>query len=169
MRARWPVRICSIWVSLKFATTHTSLTGTISSKAVPGATEPADADLAVADDAVDRCMHHGVVEIDLGEIACGLCLRHGSNGGFALTGKDGDALPLGLYCCRRRRHARLGSRQRRIAFIDLGLADGVGSGSARGGDRRPCEPNSSRPRSQVFELRPAVLGHAGAGSPRRHW
>src|SRR5882724_3124881 len=30
--------MCSIWVSLKFATTQTSLTGTISSKAVPGAT-----------------------------------------------------------------------------------------------------------------------------------
>jgi hypothetical protein len=62
----------------------------------------------------------------LGEIACGLCLRHGGNGSFALTGKDSDVLLLGLHRCRRRRHARLGSRSRRVAFIDLGL--GISSG-----------------------------------------
>ena len=87
--------------------------------------KPADADLAIADDAADRRTYHGVVEIDLGEIARGLCLRHGGNGSFALSGKDGDALLLGLHRCRCRRHARFGSRSRRIAFIDLGLADGA--------------------------------------------
>ena len=56
---------------------------------------------------------------------CGLRLRDGGNGGFALGGKNGDALLLCLHRCRRRRHARLGSRSRRVAFIDLGLADGV--------------------------------------------
>jgi hypothetical protein len=55
-------------------------------------------------------MYHGVVEIDLGEIACGLCLSHGGNGGFALSGKDRDALLLSLHRRRCRRHACLRSR-----------------------------------------------------------
>ena len=87
--------------------------------------EPADADLAVADDAADGRTHHGAVEIDLGEIACGPCLRDGGNGGFALGGENGDALLLCLHRCRRGRHARLGSRPRSVAFIDLGLAHGA--------------------------------------------
>ncbi len=72
--------------------------------------QPADADLAVADNAVDWRTHHGVVEIDLSEIARGLCVRHGGNGSFALGGKDGDALLLSLDRCRCCRHARIGPR-----------------------------------------------------------
>src|SRR5262249_52391098 len=92
-----------------------------------GRDKAADADLAVADNTVDRRMHDGVVEIDLSEVACGPCLRHSSYSSFALAGEDGDPLPLGLPRCRRCGDDRPSFRQRRVAFIDLCLADGIGA------------------------------------------
>ncbi len=87
--------------------------------------EPADADLTVTDNAINRRVYHGAVEIDLGQIARGLCLRHSSNGSFSLGHKDGDALLLSLDRCRRCRDRRLGSGACRAGFIDEGLADRV--------------------------------------------
>lgn len=84
--------------------------------------KPADADLAIADNAVDRCTYHRAGEIDLGEIEQGLRLGDGGNGSFALSGKDGDAFLLHVHRCRRR-YACIRSRSRRVAFIDFGLAD----------------------------------------------
>ncbi len=55
-------------------------------------------------------MNHSVVEINLGEIACGLCLRHSSNGSSALTCENSDALSLGFYRRRSSRHSSLGSQ-----------------------------------------------------------
>jgi len=77
---------------LKFATTHTSLTGTDIEQGGAWRDKAAECEPAIADNAVDRRVHHRVVEINLREVACGLCLRHRSDGGFALAGEDGDAL-----------------------------------------------------------------------------
>lgn len=87
----------------------------------------AKADLAIADHAVDGRTYDGVVEIDLGKIARGLCLLHGGNGSFALTGKNCDALLLGVHGCGRRRNACLSSRERGVGFIERGLTDGIGA------------------------------------------
>src|SRR6202008_1959621 len=70
-----------------------------------GRNQSADADLAVANNAAYRRTHHGAAEIDWGKVSGGLGLRHGGTRRFALSGKDGDALLLSLYRCRRRQHA----------------------------------------------------------------
>nr|WP_244439419.1 hypothetical protein [Azospirillum baldaniorum] len=69
--------------------------------------------------------HHGALEIDPGEVARGFGLRHGGDGRVALRGKDGEALLLGLDRRRGGRYARLRFQARRVAFIQVGLADGV--------------------------------------------
>ena len=117
--------------------------------------QPADADLAVADHAVDRCTHDGVVEIDLSEVACGQCLGHRGNGGFALGHQNGDALLLGIDRSRGGRQARLRLRSRRVAFIDLLLPHGAAAKelpAAVGGLDRQIHLGQGR---EAFSLRPA--------------
>jgi len=85
--------------------------------------KPADADLPVSDDAVDRSADHSIVEVDPSQFAGRPRLVDGSHGGFALGGKNGDTLLLGLGRRLGSGHGGFGPGPRGVAFIDRGLAD----------------------------------------------
>ncbi|MNN51710.1 hypothetical protein D3C81_1663690 [compost metagenome] len=87
--------------------------------------ETTEANLTVTDHAIHRCVYHGVLEIDPGEITCGLCLAHSGHGSLALGYKHRDALLLRLDRCRSGRNRGRGSGLRGTGFIDQGLADRI--------------------------------------------
>ena len=64
--------MCDSCVSLKFAVTHTSCSGTIAIKSCPMATLEPDLHRAFAHNAVDRSRDGGVREVELGLVESGL-------------------------------------------------------------------------------------------------
>ena len=89
--------------------------------------QPADANLAIADDAVDRRTYHCAVEVDLSEIRAARACATAATAASRWASRTAIRCCCASTCCRCRRHARLGPRARGIAFIDLGLADGAGA------------------------------------------
>lgn len=85
--------------------------------------KPSDPDLAIADDTGHGCMDDRAVEVDPGEITGGLGLSDGGDSGLPLGAEHRDTLVLGLDCCGGGRQARLGTRTRGVALVDLRLAD----------------------------------------------
>src|SRR3546814_7580207 len=88
-----------------------------------GRHEPADAHLAIADDARDRRPNDSIVKIDLRELPRSLRLRERCDGRLALRAKKADPLALRVERRARRRDPGFGTRAASVALVDQRLAD----------------------------------------------